>query len=56
MTGMMNEKIVHKETDPMEDESVESLEHMGVTMKCLTFVPVAEESMTQYHGIRPARD
>jgi hypothetical protein len=56
MTRMINEKIVNKETDSMEDESVESLEHIGVTMKCLTFVAVAEESMTQYHDILPARD
>lgn len=56
MTSVINEKIVHKETDPMEDESVESLEHMGVTMKCLTSVPVAEESMTRYHDVHPARD
>lgn len=56
MSSIVNEKIIDKETDTMEYESVEGIRTHSIHKKCLTFVLEGEESRTRYYDILPARD
>jgi hypothetical protein len=55
IASIVNEKIIHKEPNSIEDKSVQVIRKVDVAIRRLTFVPGVAESTIQCHDILPTR-